>query len=126
MNDKIPIIATYRGIGIHNHQPPAWIELVKTAIDQVAAMSNILELADYAADVRGPPEARLYAANKVEVQWDLATERRENRPDIDLDRVRASVAGLDSVDWRNPFAYCSLLDAWHDDNAVEREQPLKG
>jgi hypothetical protein len=34
--------------------------------------------------------------------------------------VRASVAGLDSVEWRDPDRYGTLLE--HD--GVEREQPL--
>jgi hypothetical protein len=35
---------------------------------------------------------------------------REKRPLIDLVRVQASVAGLNSVNWRHPEYYASLLD----------------
>jgi hypothetical protein len=118
---QIPIIATHRGVGIHDHQSPARIKLVKVAIDRVARMSDILELADFAADRREPPEARLFAASKVECEYELAAEERRNRPIIDLDRVRATVAGLDSVEWRDPDRYASLLDG---PGGVEREVPL--
>ena len=117
---RIPTIATHRGVGIHDHQTPARIRIVKAAIDRVARMSDILELANFAADPRQPPEARMFAANKVEVEYELAAEERRNRPTIDLDRVRASVAGLDSLIWRDPDRYGTLLEH----GGVEREQPL--
>ena len=120
---QIPTIATHRGIGIHDHQTPARIRVVKAAIDRVALMSDILELAALAADPQQPPEARMFAASKVEVEYELAAEERRNRPIIDLDRVRATVAGLDSVRWRDPDRYCSLLDTHHE-HAVQREEPL--
>jgi hypothetical protein len=85
-------------------------------------MSDILELDDFAADPQQPPEARLFAANKVEVEYQLAAEERRNRPIIDLDRVRATVAGLDSVVWRSPWYFASLLDAAA---GVPREEPLR-
>jgi hypothetical protein len=118
---QIPTIATHRGVGIHDHQTPARIRVVKAAIDRVARMSDILELADFAADLQQPPEARMFAANKVEVEYELAAEERRNRPTVDLDRVRATVAGLDSLVWRDPWQYGTLLDPH---GGIEREQPL--
>jgi hypothetical protein len=88
---QIPTIATHRGIGIHDDQTPARIKIVKAAIDRVARTSDILELADFAADPQQAPEARMFAANKVEAEYELAAEERRNRPTIDLDRVRATV-----------------------------------
>jgi hypothetical protein len=119
---QVPIIATHRGIGIHDCQSPARIKVVRAALDRVARMSDILELADFAADSQQPPEARMFAASKLEVEHAVAAEERRNRPVVDMDRVRASVAGLDSVEWRDPQHFCSLLD----DNAtaVLREWPL--
>jgi hypothetical protein len=117
---QIPTIATHRGVGIHDHQTPARIRIVKAAIDCVARMSDIVELADFAADPQQPPEARLFAANKVEVEYQLSAEERRNRPVIDLDRVRASVAGLDSVEWRSPVVYSTDLEH----GGIERERPL--
>jgi len=117
----IPTIAMHRGIGIHDHQSPARIEIVKRAIDRVARMSDILELADFAADRRQPPEARLFAASKIECEYELAAEERRNRPIIDLERVRATVAGLDSLEWRSPVVYGTDLEV----GGVEREEPLE-
>jgi hypothetical protein len=118
--DRIPIIATHRGIGIHSDQTPPRIRVVKAAIDRVARMSDILELADFAADPQKPPEARMFAASKIEVEYELAAEERRNRPTIDLDRVRATVAGLDSLVWRDPDRYGTLLDH----GGVLRQRPL--
>jgi hypothetical protein len=117
---QIPTIAVHRDIGIHNHQTPARIRIVKAAIDRVARMSDIMELVAFAADTQEPPEARLFAASKLEVKYELAAEERRNRPTIDLDRVRASVAGLDSVEWRSPVVYGTDLEH----GGVEREEPL--
>src|SRR5262249_6576636 len=99
---------------------PARIRIVKAAIDRVARMSDILELADFAAAPRHPPEARLFAASKVAAEYELAAEERRNRPIIDLERVRATVAGLDHVEWRSPVVYGRDLQA----GGVEREVPL--
>jgi hypothetical protein len=116
----IPTIATHRGVGIHEHQTPARIKLVKAAIDRVARTKDILRLVDFAADPQQPPEARMFAASKVEVEYELAAEERRNRPTVDLDRVRATVAGLDSVVWRSPAVYGTDLEV----GGVEREQRL--
>jgi hypothetical protein len=118
---QIPTIAaTHRGVGIHDHQTPARIRIVKAAIDRVARMSDIMELVNFAADPQQPPEARMFAANKVEVEYQLSAEERRNRPVVDLDRVRASVAGLDSIEWRSPVVYGTDLEH----GGVERERPL--
>ena len=118
---QIFTIATHRGIGIHDCQSPPRIKVVMAAIDRVARMSDILELASFAADPKMPPEARLFAANKVQVEYQVAAEERRNRPIIDLDVVRCTVAGLDSVVWRNPWFFSSLLDPG---DGVPREKPL--
>ena len=119
---QIPTIAIHRGIGIHDHQSPARIKVGKAAIDRVARMSDIAELALFAADPQQPPEARMFAANKVEVEYEVAAEERRNRPIVDLDLVRATVAGLDSLEWRSPVVYGTDLE----DGGVPREEPLAG
>jgi hypothetical protein len=119
---QIPTIAVHRGIGIHDHQTPGRIKTVKAAIDRVARMSDIMELVDFAADPQQPPEARLFSANKLEAEYELAAEERRNRPVVDLDKVRASVAGLDSVEWRSPVVYGTDLEH----GGVEREERLPG
>jgi hypothetical protein len=119
---QIPTIAIHRSIGIHDHQSPARIKVVKAAVDRVARMSDIVELALFAADPQQPPEARMFAANKVEVEYEVAAEERRNRPIVDLDLVRATVAGLDSLEWRSPVVYGTDLE----DGGVPREEPLAG
>jgi len=115
---QIPTIASHRGIGIHDRQGAARIKVAKAAIDRVARMSDVLELADFAADSQQPPEARMFAANKIEVEYEVAAEERRNRPIIDLEKVR--VAGLDSLEWRSPVVYGTDLE----DGGEPREQPL--
>src|SRR5262245_40949452 len=107
---QIRAIAVHRGIAIHDHQSPARIKVVKAAIDRVARMSDILKLVDFAADAQQPPEARMFAAKKLEVEYEVAAEERRNRPIVDLDRLRATVAGLDSVVWRSPWWYGTVLE----------------
>jgi hypothetical protein len=63
-----------------------------------------------------------WAAAKLVALTQLAHEGRE-RPLIDLDRVRALAAGLNSRRWRDPDRYCSLLEPDHG-RAVRREKPL--
>lgn len=118
----LPASEVYRGVKVHAHQPAERIEhVVRPAIDAVYLMSNAVALADYAGDVRQPPEARLFAAARVRAIWELAAEGRAVRPLVNLDQLAASVAGLDSCTWVDPVRYGSMLDY---DGAVERDQPL--
>jgi hypothetical protein len=118
--DSIPIVATHRGVGIHEGQPRARIDgVVRPAIDLVFTMADAAELARYAADAGNPPEARLFAAARCEAAWQLAAEGRASRPAVDLLQVRASVAGLNSAGWMSQTHFCSLLDIA--DGAVPRE-----
>jgi hypothetical protein len=120
-DDSIPFVEIYRGIGIEDQQPLARIELVvKPAIDCVHAMGDPDLLAAYAANADNPPEARLFAAAKVEVELEIATAERRLRPVASLEQIRASVAGLGSRRWRDPDRYCSLLEH----GGAERERPL--
>jgi hypothetical protein len=121
-DDSIPVVEICRGIGIENCQPRERIELVvKPAIDRVHAMGDPDLLAAYAADADNPPEARLFAAAKLEVELEIAMAERRLRPVASLEQIRASVAGLGSRQWRSPWLYASLLDP---DGGVERERPL--
>ena len=108
---RFPIIETHRGVGIHDFQTPERIEsVVKPAIDAVHAMTGANALFQYARSPMHPPEARLLAAAKLEAMFELAAEHRETRPDIDVDLVRAVVAGLESLDWTDPQCFASLCD----------------
>ena len=121
-DDQIPVVQIYRGIGIEDQQPPERIELVvKPAIDLVHTMGDPDLLAAYAANADNPPEGRLFAAAKVEVELEIAMAERRLRPVTSLEQIRASVAGLGSRRWRSPWLYASLLDS---DGGIEREEPL--
>jgi hypothetical protein len=120
-DDAIPIVEVYRGIGIENCQPRERIEfVVRPAIDRVHAMTDPDLLAAYAASADNPPEARLFAAAKVEVELEIAMAERRLRPVASLEQIRASVAGLGSRRWRDPDRYCSLLDH----GGIERAESL--
>jgi hypothetical protein len=125
-DDPIPVVEIYRGVGLHEEQPPERIEHVKAEIDAVHALDDVHALATYAEDVSKPPEARLLAAAKIEAAFALAAEARWTRPAISLERVQASVAGLNSRAWRDPFYYGSLGDVCPpgENRRVRREPPL--
>lgn len=109
--DDIPIVETYRGVGIHNCQSRDRIEaVVKPEIDGVIATTSAAELLGYICDVFKPPEARLLAGAKLEATYQIAADSRAVRPKIDLDQVRAWTAGLNSRRWRNPANYGCLFD----------------
>jgi hypothetical protein len=123
MSDEISTIETYRGVGIHDNQPQSRIEgVVKPEIDRVHAMRDAPALFAFACAPLNCPEARLLAAARCEAAWELAAENREVRPNVDLVKLRAFVAGLDSAGWRDPYAYTTLLDPRH---AVQRDEPLE-
>jgi hypothetical protein len=120
-DDAIPVVGLYRGVPLEDQQSDARLALVKAEIDCVLTMADPGELADYAADPWHAPEARTLAAAMAETLWAVAAEERRLRPPIDMEKLRASVAGLGSRRWRDPDRYCSLLDH----GGVEREQPLE-
>jgi hypothetical protein len=132
MNDQIPIIGEYRGVGLHNHQTAERIAVVKRAIDDVFAMSDDWhDLLEVVKNPRWPPEARLLAGAMLKATQAIAADKREVRPGIDLAFVRACLAGVGSQTWRDPACYASLLDyssygADRSKEPVRRETPLPG
>jgi hypothetical protein len=123
LTDEMPISGTYKGVAIFAGQGAKRIALVKREIDKVNKISDLVRLAEIAGDCAFSPEARLLAGARCIAGLQLATERRESKPDIDPERVAASTAGLAVERWAHPAKYCSLLDA-HDENAAPREVPL--
>jgi hypothetical protein len=123
LKTEMPIATTYKGVAIFAGQSAKRVALVKREIDKVNKISDLVQLFEIAGDCAFSPEARLLAGAKCVAGLQLATERREVRPDIDREDVEACTAGLASVTWADPFRYCSLLDARHE-RAVKREQPL--
>jgi hypothetical protein len=106
----IPFCETYRGVGVHVFQSTERIGKVRAAIDKVYAIGDLDELFAYACASRNPPEASLFAAAKLEATWEQAVENREARPPVNLERLRAAVAMLDSLGWISLWQYGSLLD----------------
>jgi hypothetical protein len=126
-DDTIPTVGEHRGVRLHNKQSAARLDLVRGEIDAVSDMADAIDLVAWAADVGHAPESRLLAAARAEALWELAAERREIRPDLNLDRLRASVAGCDSVRWRSPNHFCSDLDYGGGGGVpAPREVPLEG
>src|SRR5690242_12333703 len=62
-DDRIPIVETYRGVGIHNEQPRKRIErVVKPEIDRVFdELHGVRELFEFAKSAANSPEARMLA-----------------------------------------------------------------
>jgi hypothetical protein len=120
-DDAIPVIGMHRGVPLEDQQSDARLALVRSEIDHVLGMTDARELADWADDARHSPESRQLAVAMAESMWTVAAETRNNRPPIDMDRLRASTAGLGSKKWRSPWHFASLLDAGP---GVERECPL--
>jgi len=119
-DDAIPVVGLHRGVPLEDQQTPARLALVKAEIDHVLGMTDAVALSDYAADPWHSPESRQLAAAMAESMWAVASETRATRPPIDLERLRASTAGLGSRRWRDPWRHASLLDH----GGVEREEPL--
>ncbi|TXM65672.1 hypothetical protein FV226_24585 [Methylobacterium sp. WL12] len=118
----MPTAEIYRGVRVFALQTQERInEVVKKEIDAVFAMSDAVALADYAGDASHSPEARLFAGARVEALWEMAAEGRAIRPPVDLARLRATTAGLDSLHWVSPWRHGSLFDLCR---AIERKVPL--
>jgi hypothetical protein len=134
--DRIPAIEVYRGCRIHDEQPRERIEtIVKREIDQVFGISEPQRLFEICGDVGWSPEARLLCQARLMGVWELATEGRMPRPvGLSLEQIKANTAGLDSIAWRDPDRFCSVLDVeWRTPvevrgadyrGAVLRETPL--
>jgi|SRR6185312_3553707 len=111
MSDKITPVEHYREIAIDDCQSRDRVDtVVKPAIDEVFAMTSTERLMLYCADVTRPPEARQFAAAKLDAEYQMAAAGRVSRPNVDVGRVHAMVAGLGSRGWRDPRAFGSLLD----------------
>jgi hypothetical protein len=122
LTDELPTSETYKGVAIFAGQPKRRVALVKKEIDKVAKISDLTQLYEIAGDCSWSPEARLFAEARCIAGLQLATERRQARPDIDKEDVVACTAGLAVLRWAHPDKYCSLLDSDHE-RAVPREEP---
>ena len=118
-----PSTTSYKGVAIHAGRPAKRIALVKREIDRVNRISDPVRLYEIAGDPAWAPEARILAGARCSAALQLATERRQPRPDIWPEDIAARVAGLSSRTWADGSRYCCLLDT-HSELAVPRERPL--
>jgi hypothetical protein len=110
-NDEIPTVGVYKGIPLEDQQSDRRLALVRREIDLVLGMEDAGQLAGWADDPWHSPESRQLACAMAQSLWTMAAETRAVRPTISLERLRASTAGLGSRRWRDPWRFCSLLDA---------------
>ncbi|MET4041755.1 hypothetical protein ABIC03_003446 [Bradyrhizobium sp. RT6a] len=108
--DTIPKDGNHRGVELDDCQDEVRLVVVRGDIDRVFTEVDPKGLLKIINNPSWAPEARRFAAAKLEAVFAIAIDRREQRPQINLEYVRACVAGLDSVQWRDPHHYCSLLD----------------
>jgi hypothetical protein len=123
LTDELPTSETYKGVAIFAGQPKRRVALVKREIDKVNKISGLEQLFEIAGDCTWSPEARLFAGARCIAGLELATERRQARPDINREDVEACTAGLAEQRWAHPVRYCSLLDMHHE-RAAPRDEPL--
>ena len=106
----IPVIETYRGVGIHDFQSRERVNhVVKPAIDRVFALSAPADLFRYAGDNTYPPEARLLAAARYRALHETRAGMHEARPGR-LEQIKASIAGLKSLEWAAVDVYGTSLE----------------
>jgi hypothetical protein len=111
----IPVVETYRGVGIHDRQPRRRIdEVVRPAIDQALALKTPRDLHDYMVDGSRPPEARAVAAAKLLALFEKAAADRHGAPDIgtrrDLPYVATILGCLTSQACRGRETYSAFFD----------------
>jgi hypothetical protein len=120
----MPTATSYKGVAIHAGQPAKRVRLVKSELDKVTEISDLVRLFEISGDCAWSPEARLCSAVRCLAGLELATERRQGHPGFDRGDIEARKAGLASLTWAHPDKYCTLLDPDHE-RAAPREQPLE-
>lgn len=110
-SDQIPIAEYYRGVGIHIDNPRERIDrVIRPEIDAVFDLEDAEALFKYACDGYKSPEARIFAGAKVMAMFESSAEHRWVRPKgVTREAVRAAVAGLSSLKWRDPWFYGCIL-----------------
>jgi hypothetical protein len=102
LTDEVPIASTYKGTPIFAGQSRQRVALVKREIDKVNKLSDLQRLFEIAGDCAWSPESRILAGARCVAGLELATERREAKPDIDREDIEARTAGLASSRWTDP------------------------
>lgn len=112
-DDKIPCDGEHRGVPLHAGQSEARLRTVRGDIDAVHALQEIDALVAFADDPCHAPEARLFAKAKAIAVLDEAVDSRAPRSRTAVwsrERIKASAVGCDSLRWRSPWHYGSILD----------------
>lgn len=103
----IPIVETYRGVGLHDQQDEERLAVVRADVDAAFALAgNIDRLGEYLADRSRAPEARQLVGALAKAEHELAVDERRVRPSLSLERIAALTAGLGTT--RSPLFYDSL------------------
>lgn len=122
--DTIPQQAEYRGRPIHSFQSEERIRAtVCPEIDRVLdRLSDPGDLLTFASDASKSPEARLASADKLLKPAEIAVAGRQKSP-IDAAKVKATVAGLNSLRWADGASYNSLLIPYAPDAPAPAPRP---
>ena len=98
MTNDIPILETYRGVGIHEYQDRDRIILVRCDIDLVYASRNsIAQLLELVQRRSMAPESRLLARAFILAYVAEQKDKRRKAPDIDEEWLDAMTAGLGTL-----------------------------
>jgi hypothetical protein len=110
MREAIPAIGRYRGVELHAFQTEQRIrDVVVPEIDLVLTMEDVGALVTFLANAEHAPEGRLLAFRRLIAPAEHAKAARQ-KSTLDIDRIKATVAALDSLHWADPSRYCALTD----------------
>lgn len=102
MSEPIPIVERYRGIGLHDHQDPERLAVVRAEIDRVYEIAaDERQLWAWVEWRPNSPESRLFAKALLLARVEAAKEKRRTLPDIDVGRLNTLTGGLDTVSGRS-------------------------
>jgi hypothetical protein len=126
----IPVVAFHRGVGLHEHQDPERLALVRAEVDQVLELQgDVRALFDWVEWRPHSSESRLLAAALIRANCEAASERRRSAPPVDLQLLDCLIAGLGTVQGRSRFDYDSRYRTRDDpagsNRPVRRPQPLE-
>ena len=122
-DDLIPSAGQHRGVPLHAGQSVRRLAVVRADINAALNLATVDELMAFAGDLMRAPEARLLAGALLEARHTVATSNRDATP-VDIDLVRAAIAGLDSLKWRDPTHYGTDLEARRGIRRDEHDEAL--
>jgi hypothetical protein len=109
-DDSFPVAGAHRGAPLFAYQSPERLATVRAEIDEVLGTHDPHRLHEYARNISHSPESRLLAVARVDALFEVSANHREARPQVNLQNVRAAVAGLGSRRWAHPEFHSSLFD----------------